>query len=75
MPKKKSNLEQAEMFACKEINPKQCKTCVFSHGAPPFEDLPTKAYCVIYSRENGLRKPDSVYFNGGACEYYQKDTP
>lgn len=75
---KKSNLETPEMFACKKINPEFCKTCIFRHGKPPFADLPTKAYCMIYSEESGNKKPDAVYFNGARCEYYsneeEKDT-
>ncbi len=71
--KKKSFLEEGWIPGCKKINPKYCKTCMFSHGEPPFEDLPEKAYCEIYSRDEGIQKPDEVYFDGKECEFYEKD--
>ncbi len=46
---------------------------MFSHGEPPFEDAPEKGYCEIYSRDEGIRKPDEVYFDGKECEFYEKD--
>ena len=70
---KKSNLQKSEGWGCKPINPKQCKTCRFSKGEPPFEDSPEKSYCMIYSREDSEQKPPEVYFDGGECEYYEKD--
>lgn len=73
MDKNQGNLGTPEMFACKKINPEFCKTCEFSHGDPPFEDSPMKAYCMIYSRELGLSKPKSVYFDGARCKYYSKE--
>lgn len=69
---KKSNLFSADSFGCAPINPKMCMTCRFAHGKPPFEDAPEKAYCMIYSRDEGEQKPDEVYHNGGKCEYYEK---
>ena len=69
---KKSNLQTEDSFGCLPINPKMCRTCRFSHGEPPFEDAPDKAYCMIYSREDGEQKPDEVYHHGGKCEYYEK---
>lgn len=57
-------------FGCKKINPKFCKMCIFSKGDPPFEDRPEKAYCMIYSREQGVGKPYDVYYEGGLCEFY-----
>ena len=70
--KRKSNLQTPEGFGCLKINPKACKTCRFSKGKPPFEDAPEKAYCMIYSRDDGEEKPDNVYYHGGKCEYYEK---
>lgn len=55
------------------INPKYCKSCIFSHGVPPFEDSPLKACCKIYSRASGLSKPKSVYYDGAKCDYYHKE--
>ncbi len=60
------------VFGCNAINPKHCKTCAFSHGEPPFADLPEKAYCMVYARENGISKPNDVYFDGAECEFYEK---
>lgn len=68
----KSNLQQNETGGFMTINPKQCKTCRFSHGKPPFEDTPEKSYCMIYSKEDGERKPPEVYYDGADCEFYEK---
>lgn len=70
----KSNLQQNDVFGCKAINPKKCKTCRFSHGDPPFEDAPEKMYCMIFSRDEGEQKPPEVYYEGADCDYYKKDT-
>ena len=70
---KKSNLQTDEGFGCKPINPKKCRKCRFSRGNPPFEDSPEKSYCMIYSRDSGEQKPPEVYYDGGDCEYYEKD--
>lgn len=64
---------EGEIFGCKKINPRACKTCRFARGAPPFEDAPEKAYCMIYSRDEGEAKPDEVYYEGADCEYYEQD--
>lgn len=61
-----------EEIESRGINPKYCKTCRFSHGQPPFEDLPEKAYCMIYSKDEGEAKPPNVYYEGAECEYYEK---
>ena len=61
-----------ELWGCKGINPKYCKTCIFSHGKPPFEDLPTKAYCAIYKRGETNGKPAAVYYDGAECEFYEE---
>lgn len=72
MSKEKSNLHTEEIWGCNKINPRMCKTCRFSHGEPPFEDSPMKSNCMIYSRDSGEEKPPEVYFDGGECEYYEK---
>ena len=61
------------VFGCRGINPAYCKTCVFAHGTPPFEDLPEKAYCAIYRHGQGSGKPSEVYYDGAPCEYYEKE--
>lgn len=71
---RKSNLHTDEVFGCGKINPKFCQTCRFSRGKPPFEDAPEKAYCMIYSRDEGETKPPEVYYDGAECEFYHKDT-
>ncbi len=69
----KSNLQQDYFgLGCKQINPKYCKTCMFSHGEPPFADLPEKSYCMIFDRASGKQKPSEVYYDGKPCEYYEK---
>jgi hypothetical protein len=55
-------------------NPKYCMTCMFSHGPAPFADSPMKGHCLIYPEELNLSKPHDVYFNGGICQYYAKET-
>ncbi len=54
----------------KRLESEYDKTCIFSKGDPPFEDRPEKAYCMIYSREQGVGKPYDVYYEGGLCEFY-----
>lgn len=68
--KNKKKRDGTERWGCNTINPKFCKTCIFSKGDPPFEDRPEKAYCMIYSREQGVGKPYDVYYEGGLCEFY-----
>ena len=53
-------------------NPAWCQTCVFSHGEPPFADMPEKAYCQIYTREKTTGKPPNVYYEGAECEFFIK---
>ena len=50
-----------------------CKTCVFSHGKPPFADLPEKAYCAMFPKSKGKAKPSDVYFEGAQCDYYERE--
>lgn len=69
-----SNLQEPFYPGCKPINPKYCETCIFAYGNPPFADLPQKRYCMIYTRENGARKPNEVYYDGKTCEFYEEDT-
>lgn len=61
-----------EVWGCRSINPISCQTCMFAHGKPPFEDLPNKAYCMIYSKDDGEAKPPEVYYDGEECEFYEK---
>lgn len=49
---------------------KYCKTCMFSHGKPPYADLPEKCHCMIFEYPND--KPNDVYYDGKPCEYYEK---
>jgi hypothetical protein len=67
------NLDENLNIGCKPINPKQCKTCVFSHGEPPFADAPEKRYCMVFSRESGNRKPNDVYYDGAECVAYEEE--
>ena len=49
----------------KPVNPVACQTCKFM----------THKYgvnCLVYSREIGMDKPESVYNYGQPCEYYSK---
>lgn len=52
------------------INPAWCKKCRFAHGKPPFEDMPEKQYCMIYTHDSGETKPQDVFRNGAECEYF-----
>ena len=57
---------------CRGINPAFCKKCAFSHGEPPFADLPEKAYCEVYAHGTTNGKPPDVYYDGAECEFYMK---
>lgn len=50
-----------------------CKTCIFSKGPAPFADDPKKSNCLIYKDEDGVTKPNSVYFDGEDCEYHMTE--
>lgn len=50
-------------------NPTQCMDCLNANGEPPWEDKPTKRYCMAYLRSEGAIKPPSVYYDGGPCEF------
>lgn len=50
-----------------------CKTCVFANGPAPFADDPEKSHCLIYKDEDGVTKPNSVYFDGEDCEYHMTE--
>jgi len=67
-----NNLNRAEVFGVIKPNPVKCLTCKFSHGKPPFADEPTKAYCQIYARELGRRKPAAVLYEGKDCVYHEE---
>lgn len=60
-----------EMLGCKQPNPKACMTCLNANGEPPWADRPTKSYCLAYPREEGERKPPSVYYDGGPCRFHR----
>lgn len=61
-----------EVWGCAKINPAYCKKCAYSHGEPPFADLPEKAYCEIFTRESGLSKPKDVYYEGAECAAFEQ---
>lgn len=57
-------------FGVRGRNPRACRSCRFSHGDPPFEDSPEKAYCRIYSRDEGEQKPPEIYYDGKDCPHW-----
>lgn len=57
-------------WGCAELTVEQCRTCIYSNGPAPFADAPEKGYCVMYPRETSAGKPDSVIFEGQACELH-----
>lgn len=65
-----SNLHNVGDWGFAHPNPKDCFTCIYSLGQPPFEDNPRKAYCRVYTRESGVQKPDGVYYDGKPCKYH-----
>lgn len=58
-------------FSGKPCNPATCMTCLNANGEPPWADSPMKSYCLAFPREDGARKPPSVYYDGGPCEFYR----
>lgn len=58
-------------FGCTGKNPAMCMTCLNANGEPPWADSPMKSYCLAFPREDGARKPPSVYYDGGPCEFYR----
>lgn len=62
--------ENMHMTGAIRPNPVWCKTCLWSHGEPPFADEPDKANCMVY--EN-VFKPRGVLFDGEECEFYQRE--
>lgn len=67
-----SNLRgDGQNFACLGINPAMCMSCLNANGEPPWEDKPTKSYCLAFRREDGMRKPPSVYYDGGPCQFHR----
>jgi len=68
-----SNLQEEFFPGCKPINPEYCKTCAYSKGEPPFADTPEKRYCMIFTRESGIRKPNDVYYDGAYCSAYEEE--
>ena len=79
-PKKKKAYEEkladtwgARMGASKKPVVRPCDTCQFAHGDNPFENKPTKAYCQMYPKKDGIGKPNEVYMKGGRCLYYVRE--
>ena len=66
-------IDKNEIFGSLPINPESCKNCKFQNGPPPFADKPNKAYCIIYSKELNMPKPDSVYHFGEKCKYFEEN--
>lgn len=64
------NIEQD--FGCTGKNPAYCMTCANADGMPPWADGPLKSYCLAYPREDGMRKPPSVYYEGAECDFYRR---
>ena len=64
-----SNID--EDFGCIGIDPRHCMDCVNANGEPPWADSPLKSYCLAFPREEGARKPPSVYYDGGPCEFHR----
>lgn len=62
-----------EPLGFKTANPVLCMTCLNANGEPPWADRPTKSYCLAFPREEGERKPPSVYYDGGPCEFYRPE--
>lgn len=60
-------------MGCSGRKPEWCMTCDYSNGEPPWADSPLKSYCVMFPREEGLRKPASVYYEGAECEFYRRE--
>lgn len=60
-----------EIIGWKTCNARACETCLNAHGEPPWADSPRKSYCVAYPREEDMRKPPSVYYDGADCEFYR----
>lgn len=58
-------------LGCVAANPVMCKTCLNAMGPAPWADKPTKSYCLAYPREEGARKPPSVYYEGGPCQLHR----
>ncbi len=58
-------------FGCKQANPVMCMTCKNANGQPPWADSPRKSYCIAFPREEGLRKPQDVYYDGAECQFYR----
>ena len=50
-----------------------CIGCRYSHGEPPFADMPKKSNCVVYRNEDGVMKPKEIYFEGKPCEFREPE--
>lgn len=68
------NLSTYEVFGGKHVHKEiVCKGCKYAHGEPPWADRPTKGYCKVYRRVDGLQKPDDVYYDGTPCEFREPE--
>lgn len=59
-----------EVWSCAKLTLDQCKTCVYSKRPAPFANHYEKAYCLVYTREDGESKPEDVKYNGAPCEFH-----
>lgn len=72
--RKKYEESIGERWGCLTVHPEiVCTGCRYSHGEPPWADLPEKSYCMVYRREDGIDKPRDVYFEGKPCEFYEPE--
>jgi hypothetical protein len=60
-------------MSCNWATAKACQNCAFAHGDSPFENAPNKANCEVYTRENGINKPNAILFDGAPCKYFEED--
>lgn len=69
------NVTEPLHIGCTHPNPVYCRRCAFAHGEPPFEDTPMKSNCIMYPYLEGCGtdKPNSVYFDGEECQFYQNE--
>ena len=69
-----NRIDSDDPIGCSGVMPRWCMTCAHSNGEPPWADSPLKSYCVMYPRDEGLRKPAPVYYEGAECEFYREET-
>lgn len=69
----RERIDTDEVIGCSGRRPRACMTCAHANGEPPWADGPLKSYCVAFPREDGLRKPPEVYYEGADCAMYVED--